>query len=73
MGLIYTRTIPALGNPQGRVYSQFYLLRRLGPIIYCSQKKSGIQGIPRKIFEILATPLPNIPILYIDQHRNTEK
>ena len=39
MGLIYTRTIPALGNPQGRVYSQFYLLRRLDPVSTVHKKK----------------------------------
>ena len=64
------------GGGGGGGYSNFFLIRRLGPSIYRSPPKN-IRNFkhPKKIFEILATK-KNIPNLYLDlkkdpkMHRN---
>ena len=52
------------------MYSQLFLLRRLGPSINCLQKNQEYQAYP-KIFEILATH-KTIPILKIDLKKDTK-
>ena len=58
--------VPALPPPQGGGgggYSNFFLIRRLGPSTYRSPPKKYQEfQAPQKIFEILATP-KNIAIL----------
>ena len=46
-------------------YSQFFLLHRFRPSIYCYKKKLGISGIPQKIFPLCTLTL-KMPLKLVD-------